>query len=170
MTSKRKLLLLALAVFALFCFAAAINAQEEGQKPAGESAAASGDAALPSAVIEMKNTDMFEQHKMGIVTFHHEKHYAPKPEGYGLGCGDCHHDADGKPLTGLKPGDPVEKCTDCHSEPGKPKREPGVSPEDWKSIQLEYYYGAIHENCVGCHKEMKKGPVKCTECHPKPEK
>lgn len=176
MTFKRKLLLSSLAVFAIFVFVAAINAQDEAKPPAAGAAASGAKASgggegapLPPAEMEMKNTKMFEKHRMGIVTFHHEKHSAPKPDGYGLNCGECHHDAKGKPLTGLKPGEPVKKCADCHSKPGKPKRERGISPEEWKSMQLKYYYGAIHENCVGCHKKMK-GPVKCTECHPKPEK
>ncbi len=26
---------------------------------------------------------------------------------------------------------------------------------------------AIHKNCIGCHKKMKKGPVKCGSCHKK---
>lgn len=35
------------------------------------------------------------------------------------------------------------------------------------AMQLEYYYGAIHANCIDCHRAGQAGPVKCAECHPK---
>ncbi|HMA85785.1 MAG TPA: cytochrome c3 family protein [Desulfosalsimonadaceae bacterium] len=120
-------------------------------------------------VITMKNEKAFEQHRMGIVAFDHQKHAADKPEGYGLGCGDCHHDENGEPLTDLKPGDEVQSCYECHDKDGRPRRDPALSPEEWKKEELTYYYGAIHENCMGCHKKMGGGPVSCTECHPRPQ-
>jgi hypothetical protein len=150
---KRISLLLTIAGMAMLFIAAALSAQESGIKQ----------------VIEMKNTKAFPQHKQGIVMFSHGKHNAAKPNGYGIGCGECHHDKDNKPLTNLKAGDKVQECFVCHKKPDKPKKEPGVSEKDWKKIQIEYYYGAIHENCMGCHKTQKKGPVKCAECHPKVE-
>lgn len=144
----------------LLFFTAAINAEEEA--PCAE-----GDA---SDVIEMKNTEAFAQHRMGIVMFNHKKHHDAEPDGYGVGCGECHHDDSGTPLNDLKAGDNVQGCLECHDKTEKPKRTPDMTPEDFAELQLEYYYGAIHENCMGCHKEKGAGPVKCTECHPKPEK
>ena len=44
-----------------------------------------------------------------------------------------------------------------------------MSREDWAAMQLDYYYGAIHANCIDCHKAGEAGPTKCNECHPKPE-
>lgn len=43
-------------------------------------------------------------------------------------------------------------CNDCHtgSEPGK-IAEFG---EKW-----------AHNTCMGCHRDMQRGPVKCGECH-----
>lgn len=136
---------------AILFFVVEINAQDSGIKE----------------MIEMKNTKAFSQHKQGIVIFSHKKHSTAKPNGYGIGCGECHHDKDNKPLTNLKSGDKVQDCLECHKKPDKPKKEPGISEQDWKKIQLEYYHGAIHEDCIGCHKGQGKGPVKCAECHPK---
>lgn len=153
MKGKQIFLSLVIAGAAMIFIAAAINAQESGIKQ----------------VIEMKNTKAFTQHKQGIVMFNHGKHVAAKPNGYGIGCGECHHDKDHKPLTNLKASDKVQDCFECHNKPDKPKKEPGVSDGEWKKIQRTYYYGAIHENCMGCHKTQGKGPVKCAECHPKTE-
>jgi len=122
-----------------------------------------------SDIIEMKNTDAFSSHKMGIVMFDHQKHAAAEPEGYGIACGQCHHDENGEPLT-LKKGDPVLGCMDCHEEPGKPRKSKEMSKEEWETALLDYYYGAIHANCIDCHKAGGAGPVKCADCHPKPQK
>jgi hypothetical protein len=117
----------------------------------------------------MKNTAAFSKHVRGIVLFTHKKHTAPAPDGYGIACGECHHDKDGQPLA-LKEGDVVQGCMTCHTKTDKPKKPAGMSPVDWNKMQLEYYYGAIHANCIDCHKAGEAGPVKCNECHPGPEK
>lgn len=117
-------------------------------------------------VIEMINKQAFEEHRMGIVSFEHQKHASQKPEGYGLECGECHHDENGKPLTDLKPEDEVRSCYACHDKEGRPSRDSSMSQEEWEEKQLQFYYGAIHENCIGCHKESA-GPTVCTQCHPK---
>jgi len=115
-------------------------------------------------VITMKNEKAFAQHRMGIVEFDHKTHAAD----YGLSCGKCHHDKDGKPLNNLSYDDAVQSCYACHDKNGRPQREESMSQEQWKKEQLKYYYGAIHENCMGCHKETS-GPTRCTECHPRPQ-
>ncbi|MDZ7832616.1 MAG: cytochrome c3 family protein [Desulfobacterales bacterium] len=145
---------------------------KEKTQQAAEGAKQKAEEALPEGfpgMITMKNENAFEEHRMGIVEFDHEKHAASKPEGYGLGCGDCHHDENGEPLTDLKRGDPVQSCYECHDKDGRPRRDPAMSQEEWKKEELTYYYGAIHENCTGCHKQMGAGPVSCTECHPRPQ-
>jgi hypothetical protein len=147
---KKGLLLLVVAGLAVLLVAASINA---GQKNDG--------------IIEMKNEEAVAQHKMGIVQFTHDLHFADKPDGHGVGCGDCHHDAEGKPLTDLKAGDPVQSCFECHSKADRPRKPKDISDDDWQAMRLEYYVEAIHDNCIGCHK-AQGGPVKCTDCHPKP--
>lgn len=119
-------------------------------------------------IIEMKNTEAFSAHKMGIVMFGHKKHTAAAPDGYGIVCGECHHDKDGKPLE-IKEGDAVQGCMACHDKADKPKKPEGISKEDWEDLQLTYYYGAVHANCINCHRASGAGPVKCAECHLKPE-
>lgn len=48
-------------------------------------------------------------HTKGIITFSHAKHV----DEYKAGCGECHHNKDGKVLE-LKKGDSVQKCIECH--------------------------------------------------------
>ncbi len=139
------------------------NADEVITEKAGET-----ENAGLSGVIEMKNEKAFPQHRMGIIQFDHEKHEADKPKGYGLGCGECHHDENGEPLGNLVHGDEVQSCYECHDKNGTPRRDPSMSQEEWRKEQLAYYYGAIHENCTQCHKKMG-GPVSCTQCHPRPQ-
>lgn len=110
------------------------------------------------------------KHKKSISVFTHKKHVTD----YKIGCGDCHHDDQGKPLTNLKEGDDVQKCIDCHKKPGeiKGKKAKGLS----KKQKREYHANAVHDNCKGCHRTFNKknntkaAPVKCTDCHPKKEK
>lgn len=107
------------------------------------------------------------EHTKGSVKFSHGKHATD----YKIGCGECHHDDKGKPLTKLKDGDPVQKCFDCHNKPGelKGKKAEGLSKAD----KLAYHANALHENCIECHKTFNKenktttAPAKCTDCHPK---
>jgi hypothetical protein len=96
------------------------------------------------------------------VQFSHKKH----SEEYKDPCNACHHVyKDGKNV--WKEGDPVEKCSKCHTNmviEGEKK----LSPEDQK-LNLKL---AFHGDCQGCHQKLKKekpdtkAPVVCTGCHP----
>ncbi len=127
--------------------------------------------------IKMENS-AYAKHKKGIVMFSHKKHaseYAEKnPDLYKNGCGECHHDKDGKPLT-INEGDSVQGCIECHTEPSEPpkgKDAPKLSKEE----KMKYHAHALHENCKGCHKAFKDAtgskaaPTTCTKCHPKKKK
>lgn len=120
-------------------------------------------AASAPDVIEMENA-CYKKHTKSIVAFTHGKHI----KDHALKCGECHHDDAGKPLTALKDGDAVKTCNECHSVCGK------IDDADKKMSKAEkikkYYEQAMHANCQGCHKEQKKGPTKCADCHPKKEK
>jgi hypothetical protein len=123
-----------------------------------------------SDVIEL-NSPEYEKHKKGIVKFSHKKH----AEDYGASCGECHHDAQGKPLTELKMGDDVQRCIECHKKPSeKPKGK--NAPKLSKKEKLEYHAEALHYNCKNCHKaynkknKTKTAPTTCTKCHPKKKK
>ncbi|QTA81045.1 Putative cytochrome c, class III family protein [Desulfonema limicola] len=110
------------------------------------------------------------KHTKGIVEFSHKKHSAD----YKIGCGECHHDKDGKPLAELKEGDDVQRCAECHKKPGelKGKKAEGLSDKE----KLDYHANALHDNCISCHKDFnketktKKAPTTCTKCHPKTAK
>lgn len=127
--------------------------------------------------IKMENP-AYKKHKKGIVTFSHTKHskeYAEKnPDLYKNGCGECHHDKDGKPLS-LKEGDEVESCIACHKNPGEPPKGKDA-PKLSKKEKLGYHAYAIHKNCKDCHKAFNKAnnskaaPTTCTKCHPKNSK
>jgi hypothetical protein len=117
-------------------------------------------------------------HTKGIVEFSHAKHINE----YKAACGECHHDANHKPLNDLKEGDNVQKCIECHKKPGEVSTE---LKKEWKAkkikrdeqtkLELEYHAEALHANCQGCHKDYNKknktkaAPTTCTKCHPKKE-
>jgi hypothetical protein len=127
------------------------------------------------AVIKLADP-AYEEHKKGIIEFTHKKHYdeyAKKfPEFYKLGCGECHHDKDNKPLSNLKEGDAVQRCIECHPKPGEKPKGKGA-PKLSKKEELEYHAEALHDNCRECHRKVNKktktkaAPTTCTKCHPK---
>ena len=139
-------------------------------------------------VIKLENK-AYKKHTKGIVSFSHKKHsddYAKAhPKLYKNGCGECHHDDQGKPLSNLKAGDAVQGCIACHKEPGpmpskekKAMRKEKLSKEEQKKKKMAYHAEAIHENCRGCHKaynkknklkskDPKAAPTTCKKCHPK---
>jgi len=117
----------------------------------------------------------FENEK-GLVVFAHQKHTTE----YKAGCGECHHDADGKPLADLTEDSPVKMCIECHKKPGEVPKE---VKKEWKAkkikkaerdkLELEYLAEAFHANCISCHKDYNKknktkaAPATCTKCHEK---
>ncbi len=109
------------------------------------------------------NSKVYEQHTKSLVTFPHKKHNV----GYKIACAECHHVfKDGKSV--WEEGDKVEKCGACHSK-GKPSREESKELSGAEKIK-GYHYEAIHENCKGCHNDLKKegkttGPISCSKCH-----
>ncbi|MEA1901659.1 MAG: cytochrome c3 family protein [Thermodesulfobacteriota bacterium] len=119
-------------------------------------------------VVKMENKK-YEKHKKSIVDFSHKKHNIE----YKAGCGECHHDAEGKPLNDLKMGDEVQNCIECHTKAGRPPRAKKGAPKLSTKEKMEYHAYAIHVNCKGCHKAANKksgtraAPTSCSKCHPK---
>jgi hypothetical protein len=157
---KKHLLVSGIIAIVTFCIAAGIYAK-----------------AAPD-VIELKDP-AYKEHKKGVVHFEHKKHqdeYAKKyPEYYKNGCGECHHDKDGKPLSNLKEGEGVQKCIECHKIPAEaPKGKKAEKKLSKKEKIKDYHAEALHANCRDCHKKYnkkykpeKKAPTTCTKCHPK---
>lgn len=113
------------------------------------------------------------EHTKGIVEFSHQKHVTEykNAKGEAITCGECHHDAQGKPLADLKEGDDVRKCFECHNKPGELKGKDAQGKPD--SEVILYHANALHGNCIDCHKDYNKAnktkaaPQTCTKCHPK---
>ena len=119
------------------------------------------------------NSKVYAKHKKALVTLTHKKHSVD----YKVACTDCHHIyKDGKNV--WKEGDAVQKCDAkaCHDKAKAPKTKEGEKKlSRMEKLKQGYHYSAIHENCVGCHKKLKKaakptGPTACKDCHPKKKK
>ena len=127
---------------------------------------AAGETCPDTMTMESK---LFPKHKKTLVDFTHKKHNID----YKIACADCHHVIkDGKNT--FKEGDAVQKCAECHKEAKAPTGADAPKLSKAEKIKT-YYYSAIHENCVGCHKKLKAeakptGPTTCSKCHPKAAK
>jgi hypothetical protein len=81
------------------------------------------------------------------VTFTHLAHYDIIGN-----CKECHHYSSSESET--------PRCSSCHGAPFGSENislgKPGLK-------------GALHQKCMGCHKEYNVGPVICVDCHKKYE-
>jgi hypothetical protein len=95
---------------------------------------------LDSPIIK-KSEDLY-----GPVRFKHSKHAAQLKD-----CALCHHrrpiDASAKETT---------RCSACHQE--------AFRSDQPERLGLK---AAFHQQCTGCHQDMKKGPTDCLGCHNK---
>ncbi|MFO7461944.1 MAG: cytochrome c3 family protein [Desulfatiglandales bacterium] len=111
-------------------------------------------AGMPTAAdvaeIIVINNQGYDQDRRGPVNFSHKKH----AEDYKVACDECHHEFEnGKNV--WKEGDPVKQCIECH--------DPIEKKGNAEKLQT-----AFHDNCHGCHRELKdkEAPFKkCTDCH-----
>lgn len=97
--------------------------------------------------ITLEHKEVFDKLQRPAVEFDHARHYEEYPE-----CMECHHIyeySDGE-KENIWAGE-EQKCSDCHK----------LMAED-KKLDLKT---AFHENCTGCHRKVKTGPVTCGECH-----
>ena len=88
------------------------------------------------------------------VEFKHKEHIARTEKS--KGCVECHHTSTNAKLKTEKPA----KCDSCHMAKGNAKNPKVKGKEMWSQE-------AFHNKCQTCHKQQKKGPTKCTECHAK---
>jgi hypothetical protein len=120
----------------------------------------------PPDVVNITSPKVWPNPTKTVVPFQHKKHVEVDK----IACTECHHKfVDGKNV--WKEGDPVESCETCHTN-GAIKDEMKLPPDQQK-LNLKL---AFHNNCVGCHKKLKKenpqskAPVACTGCHPAEKK
>ena len=90
--------------------------------------------------------------KQPAVTFNHGEHAAKLAKS----CETCHHTAKG--LTAASEKKP-EKCSACHLDP-KEAKVPSMR-------EMSLTKNPFHMVCIKCHKDSKKGPTSCTQCHKK---
>jgi hypothetical protein len=120
-------------------------------------------ASQPAPADEMKlESKVYAKRTKGTVTFTHKKHNVD----YKIPCANCHHIYEGGKNVWTE-DKPAAKCESCHKEAKAPKGD--KTPK--KEKILKYHYSAIHANCSGCHKALKKeakptGPTTCKDCHP----
>ena len=96
------------------------------------------------------------QSKQPAVNFDHAKH----AEKLAKDCGVCHHTQ--KDITkqiALDNKVDIKKCSTCHLNPAKADMP---SAKEMSMTKNPY-----HIRCIGCHKEGKKGPTVCNQCHVK---
>ena len=151
----------------VFVFGLALNVAGQDES---EPKAAVEDMCVPMGVIELKPDPSVEQ-KKSSVEFNHAKHLT-------FDCRRCHHKWEANTK--------IANCStsDCHDLLKAPKRPTKYLVYTEEGIK--YYKYAYHQNCIGCHKEIKiqrkklesvyltaekelpkTGPTSCNECHPK---
>jgi len=151
----------------VFVFGLALNVAGQDKN---EPKAAVEDMCVPMGVIELKPDPSVEQ-KKSSVEFNHAKHLT-------FNCRRCHHKWEANTK--------IANCStsDCHDLLKAPKRPTKYLVYTEEGIK--YYKYAYHQNCIGCHKEIKvqrkrlesvylaakkelpkTGPTSCNECHPK---
>ena len=93
------------------------------------------------------------QSKQPAVNFDHAKHGERAKS-----CDVCHHTQKGLTKEQASKVE-VKKCADCHLNPAK---------ADMPSAkEMSLTKNPYHIRCIGCHKEEKKGPTVCNQCHVK---
>jgi hypothetical protein len=78
--------------------------------------------------------------RMKLVPFNHKTH-----ESTGQFCSSCHHHS-------------LEKCSNCHTRTGDPKKGGGIS------FERAFHEVAAGQSCLGCH-NVAKEDNKCAGCH-----
>ena len=150
----------------VFVFGIALNVTGQDKSDTNE---AVGDMVVPMGIIVIKPDPSVKQMR-APVEFNHAKHFT-------YDCRTCHHKWEGKEKIS---NCTTSKCHDLLKAPKKPTRYLVYTKEG-----IKYYKYAYHQNCIGCHKEIKIKqkkleaaykasdiekkvvPTSCSECHPK---
>ena len=155
-----------LCLIIVFVFGMAFNVAGQNRNDTKE---AVEDMVVPMGIIVLKPDPSVEQ-KRSSVKFNHAKHFT-------YDCRTCHHKWEGNAKIS---NCTTSKCHDLLKAPKKPTKYLAYTEDG-----IKYYKYAYHENCIGCHKEIKVKqdkmemsykaskiekkivPTSCIECHPK---
>ena len=150
----------------VFIFGMALNAVGQNKSDTKE---AVEDMLVPMGIIVLEPDPSVKQ-KRAPVEFHHARHFT-------YDCRTCHHKWEGSTKVA---NCTTSKCHDLLKAPKKPTKYLAYTEKG-----IKYYKYAYHQNCIGCHKEIKvkqekmemlyktsekqkkNVPTSCTECHPK---
>ena len=91
--------------------------------------------------------------KQPPVPFNHAKH----GDTLAKSCDKCHHTHKGLTKAQTDKID-VKKCSECHLK---------AQGKMATMADMSLTKNPMHVQCIGCHKELKKGPTVCTQCHKK---
>ena len=94
------------------------------------------------------NADAFENPRRPPTVFNHDEH---NERAMIEACNVCHHvyDEEGKLVEDESSED--QSCADCHE----------MEDDGRKSGLMK----AFHTSCKSCHRQKKKGPLMCGQCH-----
>ncbi len=98
--------------------------------------------------MQFVNVDAFGNSQRPPSVFEHDEHNELAQI---ESCNECHHlyDDNGNLLEDESSED--QSCSECHKLAASGKK-----------LDLKK---AFHMNCKGCHRQKKKGPVMCGQCH-----
>jgi Ni/Fe-hydrogenase subunit HybB-like protein len=107
-----------------------------------------------------RNSGCYECHRemyLPADAFRHDWHASP--DGGRLACGQCHPSGQARTAAGVKP------CSGCHKD-----LVPAGATIAVKQYRAAGYVQAMHELCIGCHKQMaaqegKPDFARCATCH-----
>lgn len=110
-----------------------------------------GDIKYSHMILDSPLVNTFEN-LYGPARFMHSKHAAS----LGGDCALCHHASPEGSDAGIDRLSETVACRTCHQE--------SFNPAHPERIGLK---AAYHQQCMGCHEEMNKGPINCVGCHAK---
>lgn len=135
---SKKILLLVISIIYLILIVFGLIAVYSAGAPE-PAAKAPAAAAAVDGKIAIAHTEIFGELQRAQVIFDHKKHEEAMRQD---GCAACH------------PVEDENKIVFTF-----PKK---IDGKDWKAVMNAY-----HDECIGCHKLKKEGPVTCNDCHRK---
>ena len=106
------------------------------------------DSAYSQEDMRFISADAFENPRRPPTIFNHDEHNELAQI---EACSECHHVYDEAGNLVEDESSEDQRCSDCH-ESARSGRKPALMK-------------AFHTNCKSCHREQKRGPLMCGQCH-----